>query len=281
MIVYGKAIKEDIERSLKEEVRSRVKPPLLFILTVGSNPVTEMFINVKKRFAQAIGVPVVDFRFPRAARENDVKEAILLMSRKENAGIIVQLPLPAHLNTEEILSVIPETHDVDVLGKEALARFENDTLSILPPVIGAMKEILLRNHVFLGNKKVVVVGRGRLVGAPAATWFKRHEAHVQVLGRDTRGITPLTKDADIIVLGAGSPGLLKPEMIRTGAVILDAGVSESEGPTGREVAGDADSQCAEKAGIFTPVPGGIGPVAVAFIFKNLLKLTQAKENARH
>ena len=185
-------------------------------------------------------------------------------------SIIVQLPLPPHIDTERVLNVVPPERDPDVLSEKSIALFEKDTSAILPPVLGAIKEILLRSGVFVGNKKVVIVGRGKLVGAPAAVWFKRHGSNVALLGRDTADLKPHTAEADIIVLGVGSPGLLRPDMIKPEAVILDAGTSEEGG----KLLGDADSACAEKAGVFTPVPGGIGPITVAILFQNLLTLSK-------
>jgi methylenetetrahydrofolate dehydrogenase (NADP+)/methenyltetrahydrofolate cyclohydrolase len=133
-------------------------------------------------------------------------------------------------------------------------------------------EYVLRTHdISCVRKRVTVVGQGRLVGKPAAALFeKRGAVVVRVAKGDDIGAA--TRDADIIVLGAGEPGLLKPEMIKDGVVILDAGTSESRGA----VVGDADPACADKASLFTPVPGGIGPIAVVEIFANLFELARRR-----
>jgi methylenetetrahydrofolate dehydrogenase (NADP+)/methenyltetrahydrofolate cyclohydrolase len=139
----------------------------------------------------------------------------------------------------------------------------------LPPVAGAIVEIFVRNGVSASGKKAVVVGAGKLVGTPAAQLLRDLGAHVTVVTH-TRGSLEELKDADIVVLGAGEPGLVKPEMLKQGVVLIDAGTSESSG----KLAGDADPACAHVASVFTPVPGGVGPIAVAMIFKNLLTLAR-------
>jgi len=284
MIVSGKEIAEDIQRALKQEIAARRMAPTLFVVIVGDNPITEKFVAVKKRFAENIGVIVEEKRFDEDVTTEDLASAVSQLGEKENAGIIVQLPLPKTIDAKTVLNTIPGTHDADLLGEETMGHFEEGKTEMLPPVVGAIKEILLRNSVFVGDKKVVVVGRGKLVGAPAAVWFTRHGSEVTLLGRDTIDIKPYTLVADIIVLGAGNPGMLTPDMIKPGVVILDAGTSTSTplstGEAGdsadRRIVGDADPRCAPKASVFTPVPGGIGPLTVAMLFKNLTELTKEK-----
>jgi len=272
MIINGKEIAEDIQRSLKQEIAARRTPPSLFVVIVGDNPVTEKFVAVKKKFAEGVGISIEEKKFPGTVTTEELSSEVARLGEIKNAGIIVQLPLPKTIDAQIILNTIPETSDADLLGEGAMGLFEEGATEMLPPVVGAIKEILLRNSVFVGDKKVVVVGRGKLVGAPAAVWFTRHGSEVTLLGRDTIDIKPYTLVADIIVLGAGNPGMLTPDMIKPGVVILDAGTSEAGG----KLAGDADPLCVEKASVFTPVPGGIGPLTVAMLFKNLLTLTSTQ-----
>ncbi len=143
--------------------------------------------------------------------------------------------------------------------------------SVLPPVAGAVAEVLMRQGVDVAGKKVVVVGAGRLVGKPVAEMLKEMGGEVAVI-TTTSGSLEELKTADVVVLGAGNPGFIKPEMLKQGVVLIDAGTSEAGG----KLMGDADPACAEVASIFTPVPGGIGPIAVAMIFKNLLALAPTR-----
>ena len=192
-------------------------------------------------------------------------------------GMVVQLPLPSHIDVEAVRDALPKTHDIDCLGTAAFDDFAAGTGIVVPPVIAAFEHILLINGVALEGKKAVVVGRGRLVGAPAALWLARKGASVEACDEHTKDISAHTKDADIIVLGAGAPGLLTPQMIKEGVIILDAGASALPVPgrpreSGGKVVGDADPACEKKAALFTPVPGGIGPVAITMLFSNLYTL---------
>lgn len=272
MIIDGKEIANDIKERLKKEIKGRGAPPTLVIISVGENPVSEKFLSVKKKFAKDTGVLIKEKKLNKTVSTAEAVKTIS-NSAKKNTGIIVQLPLPKSLDTQKVLNAIPTTHDIDVLSDKSFELYGEGVLPILPPIVGAIKEILLRHNVFVGNKNVVIVGKGRLVGKQAALWFKRHQGNVQVVDSKTLDPKRYTLNADIIVLGAGSPHFLKPDMIKEGVVILDAGTSEVRGG----LVGDADPLCAHKASFFTPTPGGIGPVTVAMLFRNLLKLTQPHE----
>src|SRR3989344_2806575 len=273
MIINGKAIAEKLKSELREEIRRRKTPPTLVTVMVGENPISEKFLAVKKNFAASVGIPVRDTRYDGEVEEETVIKSIQELSAEKNLGIIVQLPLPPRFDTERILDAVPVFADVDVLSRESVRQFEAGELPILPTVVASFDTVLAERGVVLSGKKTVVIGKGKLVGAPAALWLKRAGASVTVADGTTFDLTSLTKDADIIVCGAGVPGLLKPEMIKEGVIILDAGTSEQGG----KMVGDADPRCAEKAALFTPTPGGIGPITVAMVFKNLLKLTEEKQ----
>jgi methylenetetrahydrofolate dehydrogenase (NADP+) / methenyltetrahydrofolate cyclohydrolase len=268
MIVDGKAIAADIREKLKAAYAALPAPLTLGIVVAGNDPVIESFVRIKKRFADTLGVKVEELRFPSEISAPELIEKIRNMTCD---GIIVQLPLPAILDTNAVLNAIPIKRDVDVLSLEAMAAFRQGTLTILPPVAGAMQEILERAHVSVAGKDVLIIGRGRLVGAPAELLFRHNDAHVTVVGRGTN-LAELAREADIIVSGAGEPLLIKPDMLKAGAALIDAGTSESKG----KIIGDADPRCADVASVFTPVPGGVGPIAVAMIFKNLLILARQR-----
>ncbi|MEI6495003.1 MAG: bifunctional 5,10-methylenetetrahydrofolate dehydrogenase/5,10-methenyltetrahydrofolate cyclohydrolase, partial [bacterium] len=175
-------------------------------------------------------------------------------------GIIVQLPLPKHINASKILNLVPAHKDVDALNADA---------SVLSPVTGAIREILERNNVDLNNKKIVVVGKGKLVGMPTAIWLSQEGYEVEIVDKNTKDLAGVLQDADVIISGAGVAKLIKPEAIKEGVILIDAGTSEDGGA----LVGDADSACAGKCSLFTPVPGGVGPITVAVIFKNLASLS--------
>lgn len=244
MLVDGKAIAEDILSSLEKE-RGNFGALTLGLVMGEADAATESFIKIKSRAAERLGIEVKRFG------PEEFEKAL------ECTGVIVQLPLPGG---EELLSRLPGKKDLDALGGGP---------QVLAPVAGAVAEILARTGVDPKGKKAVVVGAGRLVGAPTAAMLRAKGADVSVITQ-TRGSLEDLKTADIVVLGAGEPGLIKPEMLKQGVVLIDAGTSESSG----KLAGDADPSCAQVASVFTPVPGGVGPIAVAMIFKNLFSLAK-------
>lgn len=278
MKIDGRRVASDVLGKLKVVLGRFVPPPALGIVVVGDDPVIERFVRIKKRAGEEIGVPIREFRFSKEITTEELRREVLacVSSNERLSGLIVQLPLPEHIDTTVILDLIPAELDVDVLAQNSMARFRSGTLPVLPPVVGAIQEILEREKFDVEGKDVLVIGRGKLVGAPAAIFFQHNGAHVTMIGRGVTRIEDLTKEADIIISGAGVPGLLRPEMLRPGVVLIDAGTSEQAG----KLAGDADPRCEEVASIFTPVPGGVGPIAVSMIFKNLMVLASHRESAR-
>ncbi len=266
MILNGRAIADDLYASLKER-RSRFGKPLtLGIAVSGSNPVIESFVRIKRSAAERLDVQMERVDFPDSATTQDAMRAVAELSLRTDA-VIVQLPLLPNLDTNAVLSAIPKEKDVDAINPEIA---ETDR-PVRAPVALAVVEMLKRGGVEIVGKRAVVVGAGRLVGAPSAVLLRELGASVSMFTLDEGSIDDL-KEADIVVCGAGNPGFIKPEHIQDGVAIIDAGASEQGGV----IRGDADPACAEKASVFTPVPGGVGPVAVAMIFQNLLDLVEKR-----
>ncbi|PCI29319.1 hypothetical protein COB55_02360 [Candidatus Wolfebacteria bacterium] len=262
MIFNGKKRAEEIVEQLKEQVQQMEIPPVLAIVLVGDDIVSKKYIQKKIALAAQIGIVVQQVIFPEDITEEKLKSEIDSLNTDDSvAGIIVQLPLPVTINTETILKQVLPRKDVDALG---------DNPKVLTPVVGAVKDILEENGIGLSDKKIVVVGKGKLVGLPTIAWLKSQNVEVTVIDKNTSDTSEQLLSADIIISGAGHAHFIKPNMITEGVVLLDAGTSEQGG----ELAGDADPTCAEKCDIFTPVPGGIGPMTVVLIFSNLLALSR-------
>jgi len=240
-------------------------------VVMGENdPVTSSFVRVKERNAAMLGVTLVRYGIPEGASTEEVQA--LVGKASQESGLIVQLPLSEGVDVERVLSSIPVEKDVDALSRVASEKIQSGNIEILPPVAAAIHSIIEKEQISVSGEKAVVVGKGKLVGAPVAELLRHLGAEVVSLDRSD-DIALHTKNASIVVLGAGAPHFLKPDMVSEGVVIFDAGTSESNGV----VVGDADPSIAEKASFFTPTPGGIGPVAVVEIFGNLLKLQNIKE----
>lgn len=244
MNVDGKKVAEEVLSSIGDALRGK----MLGVVAVEGDAATESFLKIKSRAAERMGVIMKRFSPDQA------KLAFAC------DGVVIQLPIPG---AEALIEALPEDKDVDGLKN---AR-------VHPPVARAVARILSLAGVEVSGKRAVVVGAGKLVGQPVVALLKDLGASAIVI---TEGESlERLKDADIVVLGAGSPGLVKPEYIKEGVVLIDAGTSEASG----KLAGDADPACAEKCSVFTPVPGGVGPIAVAMIFKNLLALVRSIKNS--
>jgi methylenetetrahydrofolate dehydrogenase (NADP+)/methenyltetrahydrofolate cyclohydrolase len=253
VIIDGKALAADIVESLAQKNMHGLK---LGVLMSAGDAATESFIRIKSRVAERLGVTVV--RRELAADATEVEELQALQELVEaTQGIILQLPLPRVTDTAKLIEALPASHNVDGLTTNA---------SVRPPVAEAVQHILSISNVEAQGKNAVVLGAGRLVGAPSAVLLRELGANVTTLVNGDSLVA--LQEADIVVLGAGEPGIVKPEMLKDGVVLIDAGTSESAG----KLMGDADPACAEVASIYTPVPGGVGPIAVAMIFKNLFAL---------
>lgn len=182
------------------------------------------------------------------------------------SGVIVQLPLPKRLNTQHVLDLIPTKKDVDVLSSASFSDFALGILPILPPTVGAIALLLKEAKKKLEGSKVVVVGAGRLVGLPIALWLTQQGATISLIQKGTKNTSQIILEADIVISGVGKPGLITGKMIKKGAVVIDAGTSVEGG----SIKGDVDFESVlKKASFLTPVPGGVGPLTVVCLFKNL------------
>ncbi len=264
MKIDGRDMAKRYGETLAEKIAALPHVPMLRVFVLSKDKATEQFINIKKLAGESVGATIEVVDLPETTTTDELIDMIETAVEQAD-GIIVQLPLPSGIDTERVTAALPASHDVDGIG--------GGVSDLLPPVVAAFEHILEQNRVDISGKKVVVVGQGRLVGKPAARWFEHEGADVVVCDKSTQDLCAAMGGADIVVLGAGAPHLVKPDMIKEGVIILDAGTSEAGG----KVVGDADPACEMKASLFTPVPGGIGPLAVMMIFKNLYDLARHKK----
>lgn len=268
MIIDGHAIAGGIYTALEKRRAALARAPRLGIIVCSADSVTESFVRIKRRAAERLGVEIERIDLVDVTHTGDVIDAVHALASRTD-GVIVQLPLPKHIDTNAVLSELPRERDIDAVNPVS----EGHTL-VEAPVARAIAEILSHTRVDIAGKRVAVVGAGRLVGVPAAALLRRLGATVVML-TETQGSIEDLRTADLVISGAGNPGFIKPEHLKEGVVLIDAGTSEQGG----KVRGDADPACAHKASVFTPVPGGVGPVAVAMIFMNLFDLAAPQKGA--
>jgi methylenetetrahydrofolate dehydrogenase (NADP+) / methenyltetrahydrofolate cyclohydrolase len=263
MIVDGKAIAKEILAAVKADIATMANVPRLTVFTCAPNFETQKFLDLKQKRALEVGIMVevvsLDPSMPTVEVVRSIEEKL-----PHTDGVIVQLPFPPTIDIMGVLATIPRSHDVDTLW------YDGTDTGVLPPVVGAIDAIAKQYQVVWTGRQVVVVGKGRLVGAPAALYAHSSGAQVTVLEKDTEGNTDKIKEADILILGAGVSGLVTGEMVKPGVIVFDAGTSEEGGM----LVGDADASLIEVASIVTPVPGGIGPITIAVLLRNVVKLVQ-------
>jgi methylenetetrahydrofolate dehydrogenase (NADP+) / methenyltetrahydrofolate cyclohydrolase len=256
MILDGRKLADKILNDLKKEIKEKQLKLKLAVVLVGSSELSETYIGRKREAAEMIGVNFELLRFKKDVSQDKLKEGI--SGIKDADGIVVQLPLPKSINTDEILNVIPKNKDVE--------GFVSDIDS---PIVLAVEELLKEYNIFLENKKIVIIGKGRLVGGPISEWLSRKRLKFEIIDKSEKDLPSITQKADVIITGTGSPNLIKQDMVKKGVVIIDAGTCRLEGKTVGDV--DFENVC-DKAECITPCIGGVGPLTIACLFKNLLKL---------
>ena len=276
MIIDGKQLAQAVEAQLLRSLSGIARPPLLALVVVGDDPVVERFVRIKVRMGERLGVSVRVIRCDATESGEEVAAVIERLAADDAVdGVVLQLPLPSHMDTDALLNKIPIAKDVDVLARASIAAFAHGDAPVLPPVAGAVQHILEHAAVSVAGAEVLVLGHGRLVGMPVALLLRHNGAHVTVIDRPIADLATHVRESSVVVSGVGKAGLITPEMLTPGCVVIDAGSSESAGKT----VGDVDPKCAEIAGFFTPVPGGVGPLTVAMLFKNLLILSRARQGS--
>jgi len=271
-ILDGRKLAEKILEKLRKEIKNQKVKLRLAIILAGNGQISRIFIHGIEKDSQIAGIDFKLYKFPAKITSQKLKKEIeKIIKNPANSGIIIQLPLPKQFQPEQFLNLIPEGKDVNVLSEKSLGKFYQGTLKILPPTVEGILELLKNYKIKLKRKDIVIVGVGRLVGFPLATQLLREKATVSVLNEFTKDTPSFIKKADILISGAGKPYLIKGSMIKKGAVIVDAGTSIKNG----KLAGDVDfKSVSKKASFLTPVPGGVGPLTVASLLKNLIKLSE-------
>ncbi len=267
-IIDGRKVRDEILETLKGRVAALPFQPLFCDVLVGDNDVAAQYVRMKERTAENLGLKVVHGMFPGdITTENLIKELRRLGALQNMAGLIVQLPLPAHIDSRKVLDAIPAAVDVDATSTASSDLFYANKPNYLFPTAAASVTLLDSLNLDLKGKKVVVVGRGMLVGRPVAHLLTSRGLDVTSVDRDTPNPEEIFKNADVIITGVGKAKLINGNNVKAGVVIVDAGTSESNG----SIVGDVDRETVEPlAAALSPVPGGVGPVTVSMLMQNVV-----------
>jgi len=274
MLVNGKLIASQIVNEIKEIVAKIVgrKPGLTFIL-VGDDPASESYVRSKDRACAATQIRSSVIRLPNSTSEKDLLAQIdQLNNDKQVDGILVQLPLPSHINESTITQAIDPEKDVDGFHPINLGKLlQGDDSAIIPCTPLGIKVLLEKSQISVSGKHVVIVGRSNIVGKPLAALLMQKKAGcnatVTLCHSQTHHLSDITRSADILIAAIGQPYFIRKEMVKPGAVVVDVGINRVNG----KIVGDVDFEEVEKiASHITPVPGGVGPMTIAMLMQNTM-----------
>ena len=282
-IIDGKQVAADMRAELKEEVARLARDgivPGLGVILVGEDPASQSYVKAKERACEEIGLFSDDNRLPADASQQDLMAVVERMNNDPKInGILVQLPLPKYLNEAEVLLAIDPDKDVDGFHPTNVGRMVVGEKAFLPCTPHGVIQLLLRSGVEIEGANVVIVGRSNIVGKPVANMLiqksKMGNATVTVCHTRTKNLAEHTRRADIIIAAAGRPDTITADMVKDGVVVIDVGVNRVEDSTkkkGYRLVGDVDFEAVkEKAGLITPVPGGVGPMTITMLLYNTVE----------
>ncbi len=272
--INGKKISQDILAKVKNEVLLLPFVPVFCDVLVGADPASVQYVGIKSRKAESVGIKFHTASFSESITTQELISQIHILNKLENmCGIIIQLPLPEHINRKAVLDAIDPKLDVDCLGAVGGRKFYNNENTLGFPTALACMAVLDSLNLNLEGKKILVLGQGTLVGRPVTALLKFRGLAVDIVTRSTENKEELIKNADVIVSGLGQGKYLTGDMVKDGVVIIDAGTSEENG----SIVGDVDfDSVVEKSSFLTPTPGGVGPVTVAMLLSNVLKVAKSK-----
>ncbi len=287
-IIDGKAIAAALKEELKEKVAQRVAEgksvPGLATVLIGENPASEVYVRMKKRNCEKIGIRSFSIELPGDISQAEAEQAVReLNENPEVNGILVQLPLPSHLNEEKILDTIRIEKDVDgfhPLNTGRLAQRGRDPLFV-PCTPDGCLYLLEKSEVELEGADVAVIGRSNIVGLPLALLLIKKNATVTLCHSRTKNIEEVCRNADIVMAATGVPELVKKDWVKPGAVVIDVGVNrvEDDSEKGYHLVGDvAYDEVAQVASAITPVPGGVGPMTIAMLLRNTVRAAELQDN---
>ncbi len=274
LLLDGKALSERLRREIKEQVEefiaSGYRRPGLAVILVGSDPASEVYVRNKIRACEKVGIESFFYRLGEKVLTQELLEVIAELNLREDVdGILVQLPLPGHIDQGEIILSINPEKDVDGFHPQNMGRLVAQRDDGFIPCTPMGIDLLLRHYgIELKGKNVVVVGAGFIVGRPLSLLMLWRNATVTVCHIHTKNLKEHTLKADILISATGVPHLIKEDMVKEGAVVVDVGISKVRG----KIVGDVDfEKVSKKASAITPVPGGVGPMTVTGLLLNTLK----------
>lgn len=286
-IIDGKAVAAQVHAEVAAGVaayRSRHQSaPGLAVVLVGSDPASEVYVRNKARQTEAAGMVSIEHRLDAATSEDALLRLVAELNRRTDVhGILVQLPLPAHIDAQKVLNAIDPDKDVDGFHPVNVGRLSIGEPSLVPCTPQGCIRLAKSVRADLRGLEAVVIGRSNIVGKPVAQLLLREDCTVTIAHSRTRDLPAVVRRADLVVAAVGRPQMVPGDWIKPGAIVIDVGINRIEAGGGRtRLVGDVDYDgCVKVAGAITPVPGGVGPMTIACLLANTLAAARSKAGER-
>ncbi len=268
--IDGKAISQMVKDELKERVKQEGIEATLAVIQVGNDPASTVYVGNKKKACEYIGIRSLAFELPEETKEEELLELIRELNEREDVnGILVQLPLPAHMDEDKVIQTISPKKDVDGFHPQSVGALSIGQPGFVSCTPAGVVQLLKRSGVEIEGKECVIVGRSNIVGKPMALLMLRENATVTICHSRTKDLKEVTKRADILIVAIGKPKFITKEYVKEGAVVIDVGIHRDEN---NKLCGDVDFADVEPVtSAITPVPGGVGPMTIAMLMNNCVE----------
>jgi methylenetetrahydrofolate dehydrogenase (NADP+)/methenyltetrahydrofolate cyclohydrolase len=274
-IIDGTAIAKEMLDELKLQIRENNLSPKFAVILVGDDPASKIYLKSKEAACSHVGITYEKYLLPHSTSQAELLNLIKELNESDANAILLQMPLPKGMDEETSLEAIDPAKDADGFHPTNLGKLLIGDEEIAPATPSGIIELLKRSNIEIAGKHAVVVGRSNIVGKPLATMLLNRDATVTVCHSKTTSLARITREADILAVAVGKPHFITSDMVKEGAVVIDVGINKVGGNT----VGDVDfGKVKEKASAITPVPGGVGPMTVASLMKNIFLLTLAQRS---
>ena len=278
-IIDGKAVSAAVKDEVKEQVAALKKDggvPCLAVVLVGDDPASKVYVRNKKRACEYCGIKSLEYILDKTASEQQLLDLIDVLNKEPTVhGILVQLPLPPHINEQKIINAISEQKDVDAFHPESVGKLMTGNPDFLPCTPAGVMEMLKKYNIETAGKDCVIIGRSNIVGKPMAMLMLAANSTVTICHSKTKNLKEKCLSADILIAAIGKPKFVTADMVKDGAVVIDVGINRTEDG---KLCGDVDfDEVSKKASYITPVPGGVGPMTIATLMKNTLTAYKLKK----
>lgn len=277
-ILDGKEISKKVKAKVKEDIITNNYKPCLLVVLVGNNPASHVYVSSKEKACKNAGIDTQTIMFPENTSQKELIDVITKANSDKNIhAILVQLPLPSHMNTKEVINTIKPEKDVDGLTAINQGKLMLDSSGIIPCTPKGIMTLLKEYNIDLTGKNVIVIGRSNLVGKPTAMLMLKQNATVTIAHSKTKNLNDICLKSDVIISAVGKPKLITEGMVKEGSIIIDVGINRVYD----RIVGDVDFANVSKiASRITPVPGGVGPMTIASLLENVVECYKLQKNIK-